>query len=144
MTFTRLILLLFSSILYAEAPFRNWEAIGPIGGGTPIHSFAPSPSQTNLVYAFSGRSLFKSNDAGLTWTETNSQRKFDSSSNLRIDSENPQLLYASHNGTLLITRDGGKNWDELYPDIAVDVQSFFNLNPQPLTQVLKILVYTKV
>ena len=138
--FASLILLLFSSILCAEITSRSWDAIGP-SGNTPIHSFAPSPSHDNLIYALSGGLLLISIDTGGTWTEVKTKGSYNFISGLRVDSIDPQILYVHNENSVLKSTNGGKNWSELYSGIAIDAQSFFDLNPIPLTQSLKLLIY---
>lgn len=132
---------------HAAEIFRSWEKIGPVGGER-ISNFVISPSHANIVYAHSidpYDMLIKSQDAGLTWTEIESQDDVNlaplGQPSLRVDPSNPEILYAINNHVLSKSVDGGIHWSEYAPGIKVNVESFFKLNPAPLTQSIKVLIY---
>ena len=153
-----------SQIAYAEETSPNGNNNG-ISTAAKVFSYAPSPSHQGVVYAFSGNNaLVKSEDSGLTWKEVDTlgnenfsvivrsfhpyrgrssipnSRGVDSV--LRVDAVDSQTLYAINNDVLSKSSDGGIHWRKVSNKLNIDPGSFFLLNPQPMTPLLKGLVYT--
>lgn len=103
----------------APAEEGRWESIGPDGG--PISALAVAPGARRTVYAGTdGGRLFRSMDAGATWTELRDLRP-SPIADLEVDPRDPSTVYAASCtpssfedlGGLFKSVDGGATWDRL-------------------------------
>ena len=94
----RLLITLFAIIFLNAAVFipdclaeTTWQSIGPFGGDVQVIAVDPKDSQ--IVYAGTGRGVFKSTNGGASWVAAiNGLDKTIAS--LAIDPNNSQMLYA--------------------------------------------------
>jgi photosystem II stability/assembly factor-like uncharacterized protein len=98
------------ALLLVSAPaLASWTPLGPFGG--TVTALAVDPGNPQVVYAGTfGRGLFKSLDAGETWTNQGPSAGDGFVTSLAIDPARPATLYA---GTLLgvyKSTDGGASW----------------------------------
>jgi len=95
----------------AEGPV-TWESMaGPSGGR--INAILVNPHNTSLVYAATGAGLFVSQDAGETWTASNtglpSSREVLA---IAISPRDSQQLFVGTYQGIYRSRDGGRTWQE--------------------------------
>jgi photosystem II stability/assembly factor-like uncharacterized protein len=118
----------------------------------PFEFTAIQVHPTNPSIVFVGkRNLWKTQDAGLTWTKISNFSTFNPSGTpltwcIKVAPSNPNIIYVSNNvtGSLFKTIDGGVNWTECqHPPAlyfrAIDVD---NLNPNIIWGITGI-VYTQ-
>lgn len=105
-----LVLTLLATSLAGGPRLSNaaWVAIGPEGGSCLQVAVDPAAPQT--VYAACGGSIFKSTDAGASWSLTGLSGRF-SLGNLAVDPATPGRLYAATLSELFKSEDGGHGWD---------------------------------
>src|SRR5262249_39169539 len=106
---TALCLLIYSAVVHAQSV--QWVGLGPEGGY--IQALAPDPVTPTTLYSGSaGGGVFKSVDAGATWTAINSGLTNKSVYAIAVDPINPSTIYAgTHNvGGIFKTVDGGGSW----------------------------------
>lgn len=131
-------IIIFFSISVCSVDSRIWQNIGPEGG--EIDSLIISPGKPDIVYALVSGILFQSSNGGLLWEEVKreGEHRF-SSTQLLVDSLNPQILFALNQSTFKLQRstDGGKHWQTVDQDL--DPLGFFELN-NPVTQPLRAVV----
>jgi len=86
----------------------TWQDVtGTIGTGYQILGVAVDPTNANKVYAATAWGVFRSADAGGSWTK-NSGYAYGNA--LAIDKNNPSTLYAGYNKEVYKSTDGGANW----------------------------------
>ncbi|MCK6681579.1 MAG: hypothetical protein L6R30_04065 [Thermoanaerobaculia bacterium] len=92
---------------------RKWSGGGPNGGQT-IALSADTSSPNSLLAATGGGGIFKSDDAGGTWTPSSIGLNDLSVLNLSRDSQNPAIVYAgTQTGGVYQSKDGGATWASL-------------------------------
>jgi photosystem II stability/assembly factor-like uncharacterized protein len=110
----------------------RWTATGPDGG--PVTVLAPDPRQPHVLYAGTPGGVFKSVDAGATWSSRSDgirdQRGLlprDGILALAVDSSDTEVVYAGTRERVWKTLDGGTSWRALAVDagqvIAIDPSS---------------------
>jgi photosystem II stability/assembly factor-like uncharacterized protein len=79
---------------------------------TGLSSFAVAPGTPSIVYASEGQRLWKSVDAGATWSriDRNLQRLANGWDLAAVDPTNAQILYLISTAGLLKSSDGGLTW----------------------------------
>ncbi len=117
---------------HREGPWENGAFAGPnsglykstdggsswqkLGGGLPQDAvgridFGLSPSDSHRIYASvsarRGRGLYRSDDAGKSWTLMTTDSRV--GNDIRVDPENPDLVYSASRGSLR-SQDGGRTW----------------------------------
>ena len=122
----------------------------PIGKGLPGPAqglgrigFAVAPSQPNRLYAQvearEGRGTYRSDDGGETWTRVNAERRVsgrgDDFAEIRVDPQNPDLVYAANTSTYRST-DGGRTWTALKGSPGGDDYHSIWINPKDPQQIL--------
>lgn len=124
----------------------DWQAsnaIRNVKNGTllnsSITSMAFDPGNREVVYAGSITSgLYKSEDSGASWVRILSNI---SVYDFAVDPVDGKIIYAAglynNHGRLLVTKDGGKSWNQIYNDASTDnpVRAVA-INPQNTTQVV--------
>jgi photosystem II stability/assembly factor-like uncharacterized protein len=111
----------------ADAPFANlkWREIGPALGGGRVAAVAGTPQNTNLYYlGTAGAGVWKSENAGATWSPVFDGKAVSSIGAVAIDPTNQSIVYAgtgesnprndvSYGDGLYKTTDGGKTWKNI-------------------------------
>jgi photosystem II stability/assembly factor-like uncharacterized protein len=110
-----LVLLLPSFSLLAARPAAaaRWVPVGPDGG--TVTALAVAPSARRTVYAAtSGGLVFRSADAGASWSLTGPGLPYETVSSLLVDRRDASTLYAGLNGSsgkgAFRSVDGGATW----------------------------------
>ncbi|MEO0629638.1 MAG: hypothetical protein AAFY46_02785, partial [Planctomycetota bacterium] len=115
----------------------GWEPIGPGNIGGRTRGFVIDPTNPNILYAGGvAGGVWKSTDAGASWTATGDTLINLAIASLAIDPNNTQVLYAGtgegvFNGDavrglgIFKTTDGGATWTQLPSTVG---SSFFYVN----------------
>jgi len=98
----------------AHAGVNVWSSVGPYRGF--VQTLAIAPSDPEIAYASVGGRVFKTTNAGATWTPA--QAGFEEFRaavlSLAVDPRDPSTAYAGNDGDgLFKTTDGGKHWAPL-------------------------------
>lgn len=127
----RLIPFVFACICGAQTPDPKllskweWRNIGPASMGGRIADIAGVPGDPNLVYAAAGSGgLFKSTNAGTTWTPIFDHEATISIGGIAIDEKHPDTIWVgtgeanlrnsvSFGDGVYLSRDGGKSWHNM-------------------------------
>jgi photosystem II stability/assembly factor-like uncharacterized protein len=99
----------------------EWTTSGPLGGGVFELAFHPANAQT--AYATTRGSVYKTTDAGASWTRASNGIVATSVYPLPLvmDREQPDTLYTSDSSLRLYrTDDGGDSWQILDDDLPDD------------------------
>jgi len=104
---------------------RTWRASAELKNEA-LHSLAQSPSNPDLLIAGTFNGIFRSNNAGATWTQlpTFSTPGLVHVESLAIDPQNADIIYA---GTWYLpykTKDGGQTWGNIKNGIIDDSDIF--------------------
>ncbi len=100
-----------------DAPYRTYFGVPPLSGRKSGLAYAPS--NTNIIYAAgAGGGIFKSTDAGVTWTPKSDGWPFLQSNCVAVDPNDPNIVYAGtgdyFNGGfpfgLMKSTNGGNTW----------------------------------
>jgi len=79
-----------------------------------VAAIAIAPSAPNVYYAASQTALWRSEDAGATWTRTGLMLNgFFVDIELSVDPRNPFTVYLKEFGHVLVSRDGGNEWNRI-------------------------------
>jgi photosystem II stability/assembly factor-like uncharacterized protein len=101
---------------------RQWELMGPTNTGGRVTSLAAHPTEPNIVWAgAAGGGVWKTTDAGATWTALWHKQATLNIGSLALDPGNPNILYAgtgeanlsadSYPGVgVFRSTDGGASW----------------------------------
>src|SRR6266404_2340121 len=93
----------------ASAGINVWTSLGPEGGY--VGALAINPQNPSTVYAGTSGGIFKSIDAGKSWSAVNSGLTTFDIANLSIDPQNPGTVYAVTYGSgVFKSTDAGVNW----------------------------------
>lgn len=84
-------------------------------GGLPtnktVNGLAVDPSNPKVMYVAMRDGLFKSTDAGETWTRVENELK--NLAAVSMNSKNPKEIYVSAaDGTIFMSADAGKKWQK--------------------------------
>lgn len=107
-------------LLKSENRGHDWVAINWFESG--VKNFTVNYSNANNMIALTDEGIFKTTDGGKTaesWIELNKKVKelidgktdFSSISSMTIDNKNSQVVYMTYINLILVTRDGGENWE---------------------------------
>lgn len=104
---------------------RNWTEV-PALHGQSIRSFAQSPSDPNQFFAGTLQGIFRSEDAGVTWTQISpaDSHEIHEIESLAIDPQDPQTVYAGTWHLPWKTTDGGKTWNNIKQGVIDDSDVF--------------------
>lgn len=99
------------SVFRIRANESQWTSTGTMNfvGGGGIYSLAVDPSNTNTVYAGVDGGLYKSTNAGATWTNVSSGFSCQGTISLLVD---PPNVYAGTCGGVVKSSDGGATWTQ--------------------------------
>jgi len=103
-------LLLVLLALPTTAGVNRWTSWGP-GGGT-IHALAIDPSDPDLVFAVAERGVYRSADAGISWSWVASAGRCCVGA-VAVDPARPWRVLAGGGGTLKLSEDRGRSWTEV-------------------------------
>jgi photosystem II stability/assembly factor-like uncharacterized protein len=111
--------LFFLAVIFpmpADAGINEWTGIGP--EGAEVYALAIDPSNPNILYAGTNYGVFKSSNAGTSWTDANTVFRSPNGwlyvSALAIDPLNPNIVYAVGGGVFKST-DAGTSWIDITP-----------------------------
>jgi photosystem II stability/assembly factor-like uncharacterized protein len=102
----------------------SWKAVTTAGDGwNRVSTLAIDPAQHRIVYAGTNLGVAKTVDGGRHWFMSNKglfdpltrNRHGEGVSSLVIDAHNPKTVYATKQGALFKTTDGGLHWRILGP-----------------------------
>ncbi len=111
-----------TGFIVSENGGRTWRQLSKgAGGPVDFHQMDVSRSDPNVIYGVYG-GLQVSLDGGRSWTMRGDvpPRLFD----LSVSGNNPDHLYAATQGGLLLSKNGGENWQPAH----------YNLSPATLVQ----------
>jgi photosystem II stability/assembly factor-like uncharacterized protein len=96
-----------------------------------VFTLAADPSSRNTLYAGTGVGLFKTADAGLSWTPVNNGLSYGSDliTALAVDPKNPQTILAGTRG-LFKSTDGGGTWTNISAGLRDGYASAVAIDPQ--------------
>lgn len=117
--------------LLARPAEARWESIGPYGGSVTALAVASSNRRTLYAGTIDGL-IFRSGDAGATWTNVSGPFPAVSVTDIEVDPSNPATAYAVvcyvsvefsyREGGVFKTLDGGRTWDLVnHGDIECDI-----------------------
>ena len=98
---------------------KKWGLVGTLPAGKMwIHRITLHPADPNTIFAASrGHGIFKSTDAGRTWTETDEGVTHKMIKAVAIDPVNPQYMFTGAPGMLATSSDGGARWQTVKVDL---------------------------
>lgn len=104
---------------------RNWSELKGLRGQS-IRSFAMAPSDPNTLFAGTLQGVFRSTDAGATWTQISpvGSREIHEVESLAIDPVNPDIIYAGTWHLPWKSTDGGKTWHNIKRGVIDDSDVF--------------------
>jgi photosystem II stability/assembly factor-like uncharacterized protein len=104
---------------------RSWSAAGGLRGQS-IRAFAQAPSDPRMLFAGTLDGVFRSSDAGVTWTLISppGSQEIHEVESLAIDPADPDVIYAGTWHLPWKTSDGGKKWQNIKQGIIDDSDVF--------------------
>jgi photosystem II stability/assembly factor-like uncharacterized protein len=103
------IIFLVATIFLAEISMAEWQNTGP--DGTQVNSMVADFSKPSTLYVGTKGGVYKSTDAGLTWSYKTLRFQGATGINLAPGCS-PQLTASSGWGLVYGSTDGGENWSE--------------------------------
>lgn len=105
--------------------------------------FAVSPSNSQVLYYISNvYELFKSEDAGFSWTQLHGP--WHSVFMLYVAPQSPDIVYASVNQNIIKTSDGGKTWTDITPNLYKPMETVWAkskwLHPSTRSEIVRMLI----
>ena len=111
----------------------RWTALGPWTTGG-ANALALDPRTPRLLYAASGPSIFRSSDAGQTWSWRGSDSTALGIRPIVIDPNAPATIFAGAGEKIVRSKDGGETWDAVYTGDSTTAVTGLALDPtQPPT-----------
>lgn len=100
--------------------------------GQSIRAFAAAPSNPNILFAGSLDGVFRSTDAGVSWTLISpaGSKEIHEVESLAVDPSNPRIVYAGTWHLPWKTFDGGKHWTNI-KDGVIDDSDVFSIIVDP-------------
>lgn len=104
---------------------RNWSESTGLHGQS-IRAFVEAPSDAAMLFAGTLEGVFRSNDAGVTWTQISPEgsKEIHEVESLAVDPVNPEIVYAGTWHLPWKTSDGGKNWHNIKKGVIDDSDVF--------------------
>jgi len=104
---------------------RTWAEL-PGMHGQSIRSFVQAPSNPSVLFAGTLQGVFRSNDAGATWTQISERgsREVHEVESLAVDPADPDILYAGTWHLPWKTVNGGKTWKNIKQGLIDDSDVF--------------------
>ena len=108
---------------------RSVQGGGPFGG--VVNAIAIDPTNAGILYAATDVGVFKSTNAGLTWTSASlGLPPTQIASAIAIDPTNTEVIYAASNGSVYKTLDGGQSWSAMNTGITNPTIKALAINPK--------------
>jgi photosystem II stability/assembly factor-like uncharacterized protein len=104
---------------------RSWSVVQGLRGQS-IRAFAQASSAPEILYAGTLEGVFRSSDAGATWTLISplGSQEIHEIESLAIDPMDPNVVYAGTWHLPWKTTDGGQNWQSIKEGIVDDSDVF--------------------
>jgi photosystem II stability/assembly factor-like uncharacterized protein len=104
---------------------RSWSAVEGLRGQS-IRAFAQAPSEPRILIAGTLEGVFRSKDAGATWTQISPPGSLEihEVESLAIDPADPEVIYAGTWHLPWKTTDGGENWHNIKRGVIDDSDVF--------------------
>jgi photosystem II stability/assembly factor-like uncharacterized protein len=104
---------------------KSWNEAEGLHGQS-IRSFLQAPSDPKILFAGTLSGVFRSNDAGGTWTQISEKgsREIHEVESLAVDPADPDVVYAGTWHLPWKTTDGGKTWHNIKQGIIDDSDVF--------------------
>ena len=104
---------------------RSWSAIEGLRGQS-IRTFTQAPSDPKMFFAGTLEGVFRSTDAGATWTQISpaGSREIHEGESLAIDPLDPNIIYVGTWHLPWKTTDGGKTWRNIKQGLIDDSDVF--------------------
>ncbi len=104
---------------------RSWSSAEGLRGQS-IRAFAQAPSDPRMLFAGTLDGVFRSSDAGATWTLISppGSQEIHEVESLAIDPADPDVVYAGTWHLPWKTSDGGKNWQNIKQGVIDDSDVF--------------------
>ncbi len=104
---------------------RSWRVVESLRGQS-IRAFAQAPSNPAILYAGTLEGVFRSTDAGASWTQISppGSREIHEVESLAIDPADPDVIYAGTWHLPWKTTDGGKSWQNIKKGVLDDSDVF--------------------
>ena len=104
---------------------KSWTAVEGLRGQS-IRAFAQAPSNPRILFAGTLAGVFRSTDAGRTWTLISppGSKEIHEVESLAVDPSDPDIVYAGTWHLPWKTTDGGANWHNLNKGLIDDSDVF--------------------
>jgi photosystem II stability/assembly factor-like uncharacterized protein len=104
---------------------KTWTTVEAMKGHS-IRTFAQAPSNPKLLFTGSLEGVFRSTDAGATWTQISppASQEIHEVESLAVDPVDPNIVYAGTWHLPWKTTDGGKNWHNIKQGLIDDSDVF--------------------
>jgi len=104
---------------------RGWSAVEGLRGQS-IRALAQAPSEPKILIAGTLEGVFRSTDAGATWTQISPPGSLEihEVESLAIDPADPDVIYAGTWHLPWKTTDGGQNWQNIKKGVIDDSDVF--------------------
>src|SRR5439155_25006399 len=120
--------LLVTSSMTAEGGINSWTSIGPEGGSIP--ALAIDPVTPGTLYARAGGGVFKSVNAGESWSAVNTGLSDQFVLVLAIDPQTPATVYAGTYRGVFKSINGGGRWSAVNTGLSNRVVVALAIDPQ--------------
>lgn len=104
---------------------RSWSQVKGLRGQS-IRAFAQAPSDSRMLYAGTLEGVFRSRDAGASWTLISppGSREIHEVESLAVDPVDPDVIYAGTWHLPWKTLNGGRRWKSIRKGLIVDSDVF--------------------
>jgi len=104
---------------------KHWSAVDALRGQS-IRALAQAPSNPRVLFAGTLEGVFRSNDAGLSWSPISppGSREIHELESLAVDPNDPDTLYAGTWHLPWKTTDGGRSWRNIKQGLIEDSDIF--------------------
>ena len=100
---------------------ESWKALNDLMPNINVNTLAQDPNNNNIIYAgtgemgggFKGAGIFKTEDAGVNWSQLASTKDFYYVQKIIVSPNNSDVIYASTQYGLQKSTDKGVNWTKL-------------------------------
>jgi len=104
---------------------RHWDAVEGMRGQS-IFALAQAPSNPKMLFAGTLEGVYRSSDAGATWTQISPQgsKEIHEVESLAVDPVDPNIVYAGTWHLPWKTEDGGTSWHSIKKGLIDDSDVF--------------------